>query len=190
MKSRTSESGWTKVSTVRLCPLLACVVCSLAMWAQSSVPKASQLTRVFNESGWDIPGLKHSHIKPGTTSHSNGAANGFSYQVTVLLPDSDKELAVVPMISVDTTKEEIVYREWKFKVTEIHRFEVDGKPYCYQVSGLIYSENPETRVGGYSGTVDLLYFDQSGTGTWTILDTGGLLLPTVPQPPSWAAKGR
>jgi hypothetical protein len=160
---------------------------SLFLWGQSPAP-LMPITRVLNEAGWEIPGLKGAHTKTGSTPRSSGQSNGFSYQVTVLVPDPKMKHYVVPMVSVDKDQQQAVFKELRFKPTEIHRFEVAGKPYCYQVSGMIYSQDPRTKTGGYAGTIELLYYDQSGSGVWTVLDTGGLLLPGVPQPPPWAAR--
>jgi hypothetical protein len=167
--------------------VLICFIGTLAAWAQPNTSGAQRLTRVLNESGWDIPGLKHSHLKPGTTPHSSGVDNAFSYQVTVLVPESDQVLHVVPMVFVNQEKQKIIYQEWKVKVTQIRRFEIDGKPYCYQVSVLLHSEDPKTRASGDAGILDLLYFDESGAGNWNIMDTGGILLPSAPRP-AWVIK--
>jgi hypothetical protein len=164
-----------------------CFIGTLAAWAQPDTSGARRLTRVFKESGWDIPGLKHSHLKPGTIPHGTGVDNDFSYQVTVLVPESGQVLHVVPMVFVNEEKQKIIYQEWKVKVTQIRRFEIDGKPYCYQVSVMLHSEDPKTRASGDAGIVDLLYFDESGTGNWNIMDTGGILLPAAPRP-AWVIK--
>jgi len=158
---------------------------SVFLWGQSPAAPPTRITQVRNEAGWQIPGLKGATVKKGTTPHSSSQAKGFTYQVTVLTPSPQKKAYLVPLITADAVRQQILYREVEFSPDEIHRFEVMGKPYCYQVSGILHSRDPQTKAGGSAGTIDLLYYDESGDGSWTILDTGGLLLPEVPQPPLW-----
>src|SRR5436305_242749 len=139
--------------------LISLLLISAAFICGQPSDSNSQFTRVLNQAGWQVPGLKGAHLKRGTTAHENGHFKDFNYQVTVLVPDAQQAFYPVPMISVDTAGKLIIYKEIKFKPTEIHRFEVAGRPYCYQVSGDVYSENEKTKVGGFAGTIDFLYYD-------------------------------
>ncbi len=170
--------------------LLFCLVL-LCFVVQAQAPQnARPITQIFNEDGWEIPGLRDARIKPGTktgpASYSVEMSHGATS--TLLVPKLPDKLYDVPIITIDSAKQRIVYRKRRYKVIELRRFEVNGKPYCFQVSGMIFSEDPRTKVGGWAGEIEFLYFDESGSGVWTIMDPHGLVLPEIPKPPEWALK--
>jgi len=165
--------------------LLLFVWCGCAfVWAQGGT-NVESITRVYRADGWDIPGIKGSQPKRGTKPHSLQEANGISYQTSVLIP-IQPTTATIPVVRLDTTNRRISYEERRIRVEEIKAYEVNGHPYCYQVSVMLYSENPKSHAGGWAGLLDLWYYDESGQGNWTVMDTTGPLLPDVPLPPKWA----
>lgn len=140
------------------------------------------ITRVFNPNGWQVPALKSSHVKNGTTAHVPAVSNSIKYQMTVLVPSVGQELSKVPLVHLDPTQKWLVYDERTIRVLEITRYEVNTKPYCYRVSVMLKSEEPKSHLSGWAGELDLYYYDESGEGTWTVMDTAGPILPDIPKP--------
>ena len=173
--------------------ILLFLLCAVLVFGQTKTPSAP-ITRVYNEAGWTIPGLKNAHVMHGTTPHEANEIIGIAYQITNLEP-TDKTNARVPFVWLDSPKQRYSFREREVRAQRITAYEVNSRPYCYRVEVMFFDHNPETKTGGWSGSLDLWYYDETGTGRWTIMDTAGptvptgQLLPHVPLPPAWA-KGR
>jgi len=165
--------------------LLLLVWCGCACVAAQVRMSVEPITRVYKADGWDIPGIKEAHPKVGTKPHSRGESNGISYQITVLVPNHTTT-AKIPFVFLDTPNRRISYEERTIRVEEIKAYEVNGHPYCYQVSAMLHSVDPKSHTGGWAGLLDMWYYDESGQGKWTVMDSVGPLLPAVPLPPKWA----
>jgi hypothetical protein len=154
------------------------------LWAQTG-QTAEPITRMYKADGWKIPGISNAHPKNDTPPHSSHDRNGVSYQTTVLVP-SNTTTVNVPFVWLDSSNHRFSYEERTIRVKEIRAYEANARPYCYQVSAMVYSEDPTSKVGGWAGIIDLWFYDETGYGKWTIMDTAGPLLPDVPTPPRWA----
>ena len=167
------------MKTLALLGLFLCTsIFALGQVAES--PKS--ITRVFKPNGWQIPALENSHVKRGTAAHVPAVSDERKYQMTVLVPAAGHESSKVSFVHLDPTQNWLVYDERTIRVLEIRRYEVNTQPYCYKVSVMLKSEDPKLHVAGWAGELDLYYYDESGEGTWTVMDTTGPVLPDIPKP--------
>jgi hypothetical protein len=137
---------------------------------------------VVNEAGWEIPGLRNARVKPGTLPSSKNKIGDFTYEVTVLVPGRNQVFQSLPQVYLDQEANQLVYKVVDLKILEIQRFEMDKKPYCYKISALVRSADPHSKVSGWAGTLELLFFNETPSGTWTVLDQDAPVLPDVPRP--------
>ena len=157
---------------------------SMFLPAQTAQTDA-RVTRAYNPDGWNIPGLKNAQIKPGTIAHAPADSKDFTLETTILMP-GENDLARIPFVWLDAANHRIGFQEREVKVSEIKAYEVNSRPYCYQVSLAIHSKDPKTRAAGWAGLTHVWYYDETGDGVWRTMDTTGPLLPAVPVPPKWA----
>lgn len=140
--------------------------------------------RIVNNEGWDIPGLHGAAVKLKPTSHT-----AFTHApadllrrltFTVLVPRDRAKTYDLQLPFLDETSRSIVIHHDVFRVAEIRRYELDGRPYCYKLTEeLVRKANGRTLTLAYS---ELLFSDENGNGRFTVISTRAPALPNIPLP--------
>jgi hypothetical protein len=145
--------------------------------------KQVETTRIFNPDGWTIPGLERARSRVhGRNSPSDKQT---AVQVTGFEPGPRGKLYTIPLITPDPEHHQLDYQTLSIEPIDIYRYEVNGRVYCYQVSIIMHEFDPKSKRGGTGGGVEIYYYDETGSGVFTIMEFNVTVFPYTPPPPQW-----
>ncbi len=149
---------------------------------QPDAPRCS-IREVFNRAGWDIPGLSKAKASATTARWTTGGLVGV-YVDTLISKSPESSVALLSCLP--DRVERVEMRTQALDVKEILRFTSNGRVFAYRITAqLMAIEGKSTRVP-LAGELMLTFYDEDGSGRFTVMQyPGSDLIPRL-DVPTWA----